>query len=70
MQEYPLNLEQVGDLTFTQFNILLGELARQNEEAEKAHGKGSEPKTQVLKTREQTKKWVDGMHARGIGKPK
>lgn len=73
MQEFSLNLEQIGDLTFTQFIIMLEELARQSEEMNKetksdgAATGGDEMKT--INTPEQRAAFIRQQHAMGVGRP-
>ncbi len=69
MQEYHLDLNQIGDLTFKQFSILTGELERQSEEIGKA-GVQKESNVEVVSTHEDGVAAVKKFHAMGMGNPK
>lgn len=71
MQECHLNLDQIGDLTLVQYETIIRELERQDEEVEKQSKEpGGGPASNRLETKKQQQAWVRSMHGKGIGKPK
>ena len=73
MQEYHLSLEQIGDLTLEQFQIMTRELERQSEEMKKetksAHAATGEKEMETISTPEQRAAFIKKMHCMGVGIP-